>query len=44
MPALSPSMEKGVIAKWNYAVGDFLEVGEVICEVETDKSTVGFEV
>lgn len=44
MPALSPSMEKGVIQEWNFKEGDFIEEGSTICEVETDKSTVGFTV
>jgi pyruvate dehydrogenase E2 component (dihydrolipoamide acetyltransferase) len=43
MPALSPSMERGKIQKWNFKEGDKIEIGEAICEVETDKSTVGFE-
>lgn len=36
-------MEKGTIQKWNFKEGDKLSVGDVLCEVETDKSTVGFE-
>lgn len=37
-------MEKGTIQKWNFKEGDALKPGDVLCEVETDKSTVGFEV
>ncbi len=43
MPALSPTMEKGKIAKWLKKEGDFIETGETLCEIETDKATVGFE-
>jgi pyruvate dehydrogenase E2 component (dihydrolipoamide acetyltransferase) len=37
-------MDKGNIMKWLKKEGDRLEPGDVICEVETDKATVGFEV
>lgn len=37
-------MERGNIMKWLKKEGDKLEPGDVICEVETDKATVGFEV
>ena len=37
------TMEKGTVAKWRKAVGDALEPGDVIAEVETDKATVDFE-
>lgn len=43
MPLLSPTMEKGTILKWNFKEGDKLQAGDILCEVETDKSTVGFE-
>lgn len=43
MPALSPTMEKGNIASWSKAVGDRVEAGDVVAEVETDKATVAFE-
>jgi pyruvate dehydrogenase E2 component (dihydrolipoamide acetyltransferase) len=40
MPKLTPTMEEGVIAKWHKKVGDFIESGELIMEVATDKATV----
>jgi len=43
MPALSPTMETGTIAKWNLGNGDSFAAGDVICEIETDKATVDFE-
>lgn len=43
MPALSPTMSEGTIAKWCKAEGERVEVGDVICEVATDKATVGYE-
>lgn len=43
MPALSPTMKQGKITKWNYKVGDKIEAGDVLAEIETDKSSVGFE-
>jgi pyruvate dehydrogenase E2 component (dihydrolipoamide acetyltransferase) len=43
MPALSPTMETGSIAKWNIQEGDFFAVGQPICEVETDKATVTYD-
>ena len=42
MPALSPTMEKGNLAKWNKAVGDKVDPGDILAEVETDKATVAF--
>lgn len=44
MPALSPTMSEGKIVKWLKKVGDQVDEGDVICEIETDKATVGFEV
>lgn len=44
MPSLSPTMAKGKILKWTKKEGDKLGPGDVICDVETDKATVGFEV
>ncbi|XP_059665996.1 dihydrolipoyllysine-residue acetyltransferase component 1 of pyruvate dehydrogenase complex, mitochondrial isoform X2 [Cornus florida] len=43
MPALSPTMNQGNIAKWKKKEGDKIEVGDVICEIETDKATLEFE-
>lgn len=43
MPALSPSMTEGVLAKWHKKVGDTIKPGEVIAEVETDKATMDLE-
>ena len=44
MPSLSPTMTHGTIAVWKAAPGDFIRAGEVLCEIETDKASVGFEV
>ena len=45
MPALSPTMEKGNLAKWHKKEGDIVKSGDVIAEIETDKATmVGAEV
>lgn len=43
MPALSPTMTEGTIAKWLKQVGDTIESGDVICEIETDKATMEVE-
>jgi len=43
MPALSPTMEKGNLAKWLKAVGDTVKSGDVIAEIETDKATMEVE-
>jgi pyruvate dehydrogenase E1 component beta subunit len=43
MPALSPTMEKGNLAKWTKAVGDKVKAGDVIAEIETDKATMEVE-
>jgi len=43
LPALSPTMEAGTIAKWKVSEGSSYAAGDVICEVETDKATVDFE-
>uniref|UniRef100_A0A915PFJ3 Lipoyl-binding domain-containing protein n=1 Tax=Setaria digitata TaxID=48799 RepID=A0A915PFJ3_9BILA len=43
MPALSPTMEHGTIVKWHKAEGDEVEEGDLICEIETDKSVMAFE-
>src|SRR5262249_13172824 len=43
MPALSPTMEKGNLAKWLKSVGDKVKAGDVIAEIETDKATMEVE-
>ncbi len=43
MPALSPTMEEGNLAKWHVKVGDSVEAGQVIAEIETDKATMEVE-
>lgn len=44
MPSLSPTMSVGKVVKWAKNVGDPISQGDIICEVETDKATVPFEV
>jgi len=44
MPALSPTMEEGTLAKWLVKEGDVVKSGQVIAEIETDKATMEFEV
>ena len=44
MPALSPTMEHGNLAKWFEKEGDKISAGEVIAEIETDKATMNFEI
>ncbi len=43
MPALSPTMEEGTLAKWLVKEGDKIESGMIIAEIETDKATMEFE-
>ena len=43
MPALSPTMEKGNLAKWIKQEGDKVKAGDVIAEIETDKATMEVE-
>jgi pyruvate dehydrogenase E2 component (dihydrolipoamide acetyltransferase) len=43
MPALSPTMEKGNLAKWRKKEGDAIAPGDVIAEIETDKATMDYE-
>lgn len=43
MPALSPTMEEGTLAKWLVKEGDAIEPGDVIAEIETDKATMEVE-
>jgi pyruvate dehydrogenase E1 component beta subunit len=43
LPAMSPTMEEGTLAKWLVAVGDTVKPGDVIAEIETDKATMELE-
>ncbi len=43
MPRLSDTMEEGVVAKWLKKVGDSIEEGDILAEIETDKATMEFE-
>ncbi|MBL4792379.1 MAG: pyruvate dehydrogenase complex E1 component subunit beta, partial [Citromicrobium sp.] len=43
MPALSPTMEEGTLAKWLKSEGEKIEIGDIIAEIETDKATMEFE-
>ena len=36
-------MESGKVASWNFKEGDRLETGDILCEIETDKATMGYE-
>jgi pyruvate dehydrogenase E1 component beta subunit len=43
MPALSPTMEEGTLAKWLVKIGDTVKAGDIIAEIETDKATMEVE-
>jgi pyruvate/2-oxoglutarate dehydrogenase complex dihydrolipoamide acyltransferase (E2) component len=43
MPALSPTMEEGTLAKWLVKEGDKVKSGQILAEIETDKATMEFE-
>uniref|UniRef100_UPI00262C8447 biotin/lipoyl-containing protein n=1 Tax=Phenylobacterium sp. TaxID=1871053 RepID=UPI00262C8447 len=43
MPALSPTMTEGKLAKWHKKEGDEVKAGDIIAEIETDKATMEFE-
>jgi pyruvate dehydrogenase E1 component beta subunit len=43
MPAMSPSMKEGVLTKWLVKVGDFIQIGDLIAEIETDKASMEIE-
>ncbi len=43
MPALSPTMEEGTLAKWLVKEGDTVQAGDILAEIETDKATMEFE-
>lgn len=44
LPSLSPTMETGVISEWKKKPGDVVLVGDILCDIDTDKASVGFEV
>ena len=43
MPALSPTMEEGTLARWLVKEGDTVKSGQILAEIETDKATMEFE-
>ncbi|MEY2942269.1 MAG: hypothetical protein RLY97_283, partial [Pseudomonadota bacterium] len=43
MPALSPTMEEGKLARWLVKTGDVVKSGDILAEIETDKATMEFE-
>jgi pyruvate/2-oxoglutarate dehydrogenase complex dihydrolipoamide acyltransferase (E2) component len=43
MPALSPTMEEGTLAKWLVVEGDKVSSGDILAEIETDKATMEFD-
>src|SRR5579872_3888479 len=43
MPALSPTMEEGKLAKWHVKEGDTVKPGDILAEIETDKATMEYE-
>jgi pyruvate dehydrogenase E2 component (dihydrolipoamide acetyltransferase) len=43
MPQAGNTMEEGIVLSWKVAEGDRIEVGQIICEIETDKATIEFE-
>jgi len=43
MPKLSDTMTEGVVASWHKKVGDAVESGDLLAEIETDKATMEFE-
>ncbi len=43
MPAMSPSMKEGTLTKWLIKVGDFIQIGDLIAEIETDKASMEIE-
>src|SRR4029453_4835731 len=43
MPALSPTMEEGTLAKWLVKEGDEVKSGDILAEIETEKATMEFE-
>ena len=43
MPQAGNTMEEGVVVSWKVTEGDQIEVGQIICEIETDKATIEYE-
>ena len=43
MPSLSPTMTEGTIVEWHKNEGDAVEPGDVLCDIQTDKAVMGFE-
>ena len=43
MPSLSPTMEEGTIVKWLKNEGDSIQPGDILCDIQTDKAVVSFE-
>ncbi len=43
MPKLSDTMTEGVVAEWHKSVGDSIESGDLLADIETDKATMEFE-
>jgi pyruvate dehydrogenase E2 component (dihydrolipoamide acetyltransferase) len=43
MPALSPTMSEGNLLSWTKKEGERVKVGDILCEIQTDKATIGFE-
>ena len=43
MPRLSDTMEEGTIATWHKNVGDTIKVGDLLCEIESDKATMEYD-
>jgi len=43
MPQAGNTMEEGIVVSWSVAAGDHIEVGQIICEIETDKATIEYE-
>lgn len=44
MPSLSPTMTEGTIVKWMKKEGDVVAPGDVLCEIQTDKAVMSFEI
>lgn len=44
MPSLSPTMTEGTIIKWHKKEGEKIDPGDVICEIQTDKAVVAYEI